>query len=962
MRQLNIKKIARTTLLLMTAVCIAATAATPLAAQYEYYYSQNKVKKQKFNWKYLESDHFKLYYYIDNKDLVNKIAKHTEESYKKISDYLNVKVEKKFPIILFSTEAAFLRNNITGYLPQGVIAFAEPGYNRVVIHAQASWEDLAHTITHELGHIFEYAIMGRSARYARTPLWVAEGFSDFITGHWGQFNLLVVRDLVLTNNIPQMQKNGNFSGNTRSRTLAYDFGHMVYEFLDEKYGKRGIKKLLYSLKGGSFFKMSGRGNVLRVLDMNAKTFNYEFGKWVRNRFRKFTTKEDPEDYSYIIGPDFPYVYAFSHKVSPSGEMLAVLTGDMKNQTLRIILVSMKDGKVIAKLTPGFTTRYDFINLNFDPTYGSIFTWGKDGNMVAFFAKKDVHDYLVLLDVLKQKVIKQIKIDIQSTTSPVFHPTENKLYFTGQEATSSYIYSMDLDTENITKLTDGYLFIKAMDISRDGKRVVFSARAKDKYYKLFLGTIEKPEMAKQLTFGDYNDITPSFSTDGKRIYYSSDELESYNINSVDLEEQVMYRYTDVKTGNFYPLEIPEEEDMIVMTSYYRGNFSMLRKDISEPQYKRKLAFEMVDKELLAKKESEATDVSGLNLKDRGKYKPLSRLYVQSLPPLSVSVGSDGGLFGYTYLSMTDLLGDHNFTLMISSLYGYRSYHLFYLNQSRRLQLFTHLFAYQEVYYYNTYSGTYDSLTLRSQYGAEVGVFYPFSRETRVEATVSFYKRKENLDAIYGFTLPYGQYFSGWALPVRLSLVNQNTRFSNATMGPLSGSTFKLTAEKYIPAGDEFLDAYVLSGDYRKYLRISNDALFAFRAVGYKSGGKFPLIMWTGGNNTIRTVDYRRLVGNNMFLFNAEFRFPLVKAALTPLGLIGPIRGVFFFDLGGIWFDEQDFRVFEKGKGLKLQDARASYGFGLVFNIIGYPMHLEWVTRTDLRKKRYYGVNFWIGFDF
>lgn len=962
MRQFNIKNISRTALLVIVLVCFAASMATPLFSQYDYYYFGNKVKKKNFNWRFLESDHFKLYYYTTDMDLVHKIAKHSEASYKRISDYLNVKVEEKFPIILYSTEAEFLRNNITGYLPQGVIALAEAGYKRVLIHAQASWEDLAHTITHELAHVFEYAIMGRRARYTRVPLWVAEGFSEFIAGEWEEFNLLSVRDLVLTNNIPQMTKYGDLATLANSRTGAYDFGHLIYDFLDEKYGKRGIKKLLYSLKGGSLIRMRGRGNILKVLGLNAKTFNYEFGKWARNKFRMFTTKEDPEDYSYIIGPDFPYVYAFGHKVSPSGEMLAVFTGDLKTQSFRIILVSMKDGKVISKLTPGFTTRWDFITLNFNPTFGSIFTWGKDGNMLAFFAKKDVDDYLVLMDVLNKKVIKQIKIDVKSTTSPVFHPTENKLYFTGQESTNSYIYVMDLDTEKITKLTDGYLFIKAMDISRDGKRVVFSARAKSNYYKLFLGTIEKPEMAKQLTFGEYNDITPAFSEDGKRIFYSSDELQSYNVNSIDLEEQMMFRYTDVKTGNFYPLEIPGEEDEIVMISYYRNTFSMLRKDVSQPQYKRKLAFEMVDKELLVKKEAEAIDVTGLNLKDRGKYRPLSRLYVESLPPLSVAVGSDGGLFGYTYLSMTDLMGDHRFTLRISSLYGYRSYHLYYLNQQRRLQLYTHLFAFQQVYYYNTYSGNYNSLTLRSMYGAEVGVFYPFSRATRLETTVSFYKRKENLTEIYGYELPYGQYFSGWSLPARASLVHSNTQFSRKTMGPLRGTMFKFTAEKYIPVSDKFMDAYVLSGDFRNYFRLTNDMLFAVRAVGYKSGGKFPVITWTGGNNTIRTVNYRSLVGNNMFLFNAELRFPLVQAALTPLGIIGPVRGVFFFDLGGVWFDDQNFRVFEKGSGIKLQDARASYGFGIVFNIIGYPMHLEWVTRTDLRKKRYSGVNFWIGFDF
>ncbi len=32
-------------------------------------------------------------------------------------------------------------------------------------------------------------------------------------------------------------------------------------------------------------------------------------------------------------------------------------------------------------------------------------------------------------------------------------------------------------------------------------------------------------------------------------------------------------------------------------------------------------------------------------------------------------------------------------------------------------------------------------------------------------------------------------------------------------------------------------------------------------------------------------------------NAELRFPLIEAALTPIGVIGGVRGVFFAGIGG-----------------------------------------------------------------
>ena len=41
-------------------------------------------------------------------------------------------------------------------------------------------------------------------------------------------------------------------------------------------------------------------------------------------------------------------------------------------------------------------------------------------------------------------------------------------------------------------------------------------------------------------------------------------------------------------------------------------------------------------------------------------------------------------------------------------------------------------------------------------------------------------------------------------------------------------------------------------------------------------------------------------------NAELRFPIIEAALTPIGVVGGVRGVFFANIGGGWFDNQGFK--------------------------------------------------------
>ena len=51
------------------------------------------------------------------------------------------------------------------------------------------------------------------------------------------------------------------------------------------------------------------------------------------------------------------------------------------------------------------------------------------------------------------------------------------------------------------------------------------------------------------------------------------------------------------------------------------------------------------------------------------------------------------------------------------------------------------------------------------------------------------------------------------------------------------------------------------------------------------------------------------------------------------------------------------------GYRLVDGRASYGMGLQFFFLGYPMHFDWTKLTDLQvTTEGWKFDFWIGYDF
>ena len=249
-------------------------------------------------------------------------------------------------------------------------------------------------------------------------------------------------------------------------------------------------------------------------------------------------------------------------------------------------------------------------------------------------------------------------------------------------------------------------------------------------------------------------------------------------------------------------------------------------------------------------------------------------------------------------------------------------------------------------------------------------------------------------------------SGNTLPLGISFVQETTVFRE--FGPLAGNTVQLSYQIAPKVSDDFLSRQTAELDARYYLRLGTTGLLALRASGFKSWGDQPDFTYFGGNSEMRGYEYLEFIGDEAAFFNAELRFPVIEAMLTPIGIFGGVRGVFFANLGGAQFGDQDFQWFTsdpqqftptlgfeidpftlapgttpiRGEpttidGFRLVNARASYGLGLETFALGFPVHFDWSWRTlfnkqwedalfaadggsaEFRKLRF---ALWIGYDF
>jgi hypothetical protein len=981
--------------------------ATPTTAQWRYqpYYGKNKVKYDNFNWHVYRSPHFEIYYYPEFEQHLGRLVSYAESAYERISNELKHEISFPIPVVFYKTHSEFEQTNLfPAILDEGIGAFAEPVRDRMVLPIDDPPDVLQGLITHELTHIFEFDIIPRSFVRRSLPLWVDEGLSDYmryLDSPWDPLDLMVVRDAAVADQIPDIADLNELS--LASGRLAYNLGHAAFEFMADRFGKEGIRQFLFALRK-SVIGGAGEDVYMQAFRMKPKEFSQQFQKWLKERFKPYRDKQIPSDYGLDLSPDprkSHFVSAISNSPSPSGELIAILTGNRRDREFDVVLISGKDGSVVRNLTKGYTGEFEYIaaGVGSDSLLSRSVAWTPDGNQVGFFARVKKRRALVMIDVLTGKVARRITMRLDQAANPYFAPDGKSVYFSALREGVGDIYRMDLETEQLVNLTNDEFYDKFPIIAPDAEWLYYSRRVSgnDKIYRVKLSN---PKEKEQLTFGPFDDVAPILSPDGERLFYISNEDDDiFNLRSLDLESGDIVQYTDVLGGNFSPSLVRDSEsgaEKLMFTSYYKGDWGLYTLELTKP-VKEIAAAEVIRTEgpVIDFVPPVLHQVIPENKRKKGMFE---KLFIEGPPPIAAGVTSDGTFFGGSAIAFGDVLGDQNFSFLAYSIREFRTYAGSYTNLAARLQYSIQGFDATSFFYaYPNFLVPIDSFSRRGllatyrQSGAQFVSIYPFDKFKRIELSAGIIRQRTAYNNPFldpelnpfglgfeGDELLFDQFVAstlerfpnGTYLPLGITFVQETTRFKE--FGPIAGSTLMVGVD-YSPAGP-FLSRTTLQIDARKYLQLSSAGLFAVRFRGFRSTGEGPSLLWFGGNGDLRGYPFLSFVGSRGFHANAELRFPLIDALLTPAGFFGAVRGTFFAGLGGAAFSDEPFQPFSceprisrldgtpiDGCGLK--DTAASYGFGLSFYLFGIPFHFDWSRLTDI-SHRLPGTRFdlWIGYDF
>ncbi|HXF49563.1 MAG TPA: BamA/TamA family outer membrane protein [Verrucomicrobiae bacterium] len=565
---------------LFRTLALAAALCFPFAigSAQETYFGKNKVHYKKFDWHYIQTEHFDIYYYQNGYELAKFAASSLESAYVQVRKSLNYDVRKRVPVILFLSHNDFQQTNVTPELiEEGVGGFTESFKNRVVLPFMGNYEDFRHVLHHELTHamIFDMlfanpfgSILSRQA-FFRIPLWFAEGYAEY-SSRYGMdpFADMVLRDATINNYLQPLEYVGGF--------LAYKQGQSALTYLAQKYGEEKISEIISKGK----VNLSMDRALKAAIGQSMSAFNDE---WVKAQKKiywpELNQRKEPREFAKQLtnhekdGSNFNERPSFS----PTGNEIAIFTD--RSDFTEVYLISAADGKRIKKILKGERSG-DLESLH---SYVSGLSWSPDGSKIALVTKSKGEDALTIFKV-KGGVDKRYKFGMDGLYSPAYSPDGSKIVFVGMKAGQTNLYEVNLATGALSQVTNDAFGDYDPTYSPDGKSIVFASdRAVENghpynhhsfkygYYNLFKWDAETGTITP-LTKNGTNNRSPVFSPDGKRLAYTANPSGVDNIYVMDMDSLKSYPVTNVLTGCFNP-SWSKDGDRLAFACFYKGGFDI-----------------------------------------------------------------------------------------------------------------------------------------------------------------------------------------------------------------------------------------------------------------------------------------------------------------------------------------------------------------------------------------------------
>ena len=322
-----------------------------------------------------------------------------------------------------------------------------------------------------------------------------EGGAEYERGIWDPLDLMSVRDAAVADIVPRMSEMecyGDF-GNVR---LVYNLGHALYEFIEARWGKDGVRQFLFSLRKSAIG--GGSSPDEEAFQMTAREFDQQFEKYLKDRFKAFWTRSGRRTTARICPPTRT-IHTYTGRSRSSRPRRAISspsrreTGAIRSSTSSSSRRKTASSSGTSLPASTWTAATNTSRSRAAATWCAWMSWSPVGDRLAYFVRNEKYRTLIIQNVLTGKIDRRFNIHtVDNPESPNFSPDGSSVVFSGLRTATGDIFRLDLQSGEITNLTNDEFADYAPVYSPDGRFIVYLARisGSQKLFRLDLDSGKK----------------------------------------------------------------------------------------------------------------------------------------------------------------------------------------------------------------------------------------------------------------------------------------------------------------------------------------------------------------------------------------------------------------------------------------------------------------------------------------
>lgn len=885
-------------------------------------------------WKTIDTKHFAIHYHRSLEAVAKRAADYLEEAHQKLSPKYDWKPWGQTQVVL--TDQFDDANGFASTLPYNwLLLRVVPPSPDTALGAQEDW--LKTLITHEYTHILHldayrgiwkpirWFMFGKLASPAEiTPNWVKEGSATLeetlgTEGGRGRaaYSEMLIRTAILTNNFPTIDRADGVHWKWPASQTPYIFGVKFMQYLKDRFGEEKIQQF-HRESQKSIFLSAVNTFAIRTFGKDFYTLWREWQADLKKEYshweREMQKQGVPSTKVFLGGEDSYSLPTFS----PDGKKLAYVTYHPKRGS-HLWLHDLETGKR-EKLGPRVPSQMTFSPDGKFLVFSAISSWRR------YYSYYDL--YRVDLTIKRRKAKRLTKGE--RAKDPEFTPDGKKILFVASEGGTDRLKTYDLETKEIeilTKEITPFSQFANPRFSPDGSKIALSHFINNRGWELCLANREGIFL-KCLTANEVPvESRPAWSPNGRYLLFHSDQDGVANIYAYDWQSGKRERVTRVTTGAYQPVF---SKDGKLYVRYYNGNGF----DIREVPFRLAKSGEglsglaltpPVTGEGSRRSESKAGE-SSLNYASK-KYNSLRQplLLPRYVMPglfvldngllLTAATGSFDPLRRHDWLGGVTYRTDARHVGYFAD-YAYRRFLPTFgvgINNfavDRGTISFTTGNSY---HFYEERTHTYFFTSIPIGKKQSVGFNYFYEDRDPITNLLPAEAAALNLNIFSGFHVAY-VFGDTESFPASISPIEKGRKLR--LVGSFTDSAFGSSRNN---------EQKVFFGDYREYIPLGNNNVFAFRMAGgiawgdriipgtFSLGGSLGEGVMVGPASSryfsLRGLPLSTLSRDRAMLISGEFRLPIVSpqhgVGTWPL-FLNNLHLALFGDYGDAW-DKRDART-------------------------------------------------------